>query len=29
MESLKIKGGRFVMKSMEIEKHEDIRIDNG
>jgi hypothetical protein len=29
MESLKIKGGRFVMKCMEIEKHENTWIDNG
>jgi hypothetical protein len=29
MESYKLKGERFVMKSMEIENHKDARIDNG
>jgi hypothetical protein len=29
MESLELEGGRFVMKSMEIEDHGDVGITNG
>jgi hypothetical protein len=29
MESSKLEGGKFVMKSMEIKNHMDVRIDNG
>jgi hypothetical protein len=29
MESLELEGGRFVMKSMEIENHGDVEIGNG